>query len=532
MVVGKPQPVEAKQDGKDYFFIEGTRFWGYDRSYTSRSYCCRPGGGYFVNDQPLLPFNRWAIFTEWRDEDERSLWVQDKDVEKSFYDKRENWHFLDGYYAGGDPNNEKITNTYKAYWAAIEHNTPSGLNNRRRRDASGHLIRRLTRHNRRRRSGKNEKMINEVEKPKKTGTQNYVRFMEKTTGKVIVANYRLKGMAKHIDILDRSNYEFAVNQTVYNTKAEAQAAKEDGLAALKANGIPESNGLYKDMKSSVPKKTQDGYDSREILHRFHSVAIDYLTEHVEESNPITTDGDAKTDNKPFFLYLSFRAPHRPYSHNLTYDPENPTEHLPHASIGKPGEQFSVFDKYVGNVMKTLHDLEVADNTLIFFTSDNGPDQGAFQMANRFGHMRMATMRGKKASVYEGGHRVPFLSWWPKGIHRSNWGTNYDLPVGQIDLFSTFADIMNYPLPLADKCIYAFNSDNAHLTDRDPASIGRPAKKSGESGIHYCKRVNAGVTAGNGTYTGEDNGYDTAVQIRMVSTGQADYLLERRRSLII
>jgi len=168
---------------------------------------------------------------------------------------------------------------------------------------------------------------------------------------------------------------------------------------------------------------------------------------------------------------------------------------------------------------------VADNTLIFFTSDNGPDQGAFNMANRYGHMRMATMRGKKASVYEGGHRVPFLSWWPLGTHRSNWGTNYDLPVGQVDLFGTFADIMNYPLPGGEKCIYAFNSENGPETGHDPASIGRPKKKQNESNKRYCERVGAGIV--NGTYTGEDTGYETMVQLRMVKDNTADYLLERK-----
>ena len=82
------------------------------------------------------------------------------------------------------------------------------------------------------------------------------------------------------------------------------------------------------------------------------------------------------------------------------------------------------------------------------------------MFNKMGHMRMVTMRGKKASVYEGGHRVPFLSWWPLGTHKALHGTNFDLPVGQIDFFATFADILDYPLPGADKCIYSFNSDTA------------------------------------------------------------------------
>ena len=75
------------------------------------------------------------------------------------------------------------------------------------------------------------------------------------------------------------------------------------------------------------------------------------------------------------MYLSFRAPHRPNSHSLDIDPKNPNPHMPYLSLGKPAEQLKQFDQFVGNIMKKLHDLQIADNTLIFFTSDNGPDQG-------------------------------------------------------------------------------------------------------------------------------------------------------------
>jgi arylsulfatase A-like enzyme len=171
-----------------------------------------------------------------------------------------------------------------------------------------------------------------------------------------------------------SYYEFAVDQVVFDTKEEAAAAKKVALADLAAK-IGKDNLVYQDAKAAQPKLTQTGYDSKEIMHRFHKIAIDYLTEHVKAANPITPKGENKDKNQPFFMYLSFRAPHRPSSHNLTFDENDPMEFYPHASIGKPGEQILLFDQYIGNVMKTLHDLEVADNTLVFFTSDNGPDQG-------------------------------------------------------------------------------------------------------------------------------------------------------------
>ena len=105
--------------------------------------------------------------------------------------------------------------------------------------------------------------------------------------------------------------------------------------------------------------------------------------------------------------------------------------LPYATLGKPGEQIGLFDSYIGNIMKKLHDLKIAENTFVIFTSDNGPDGGAgrgvFHMYNKYNHMRMGMMRGNKASIYEGGHRVPMLTWWPLGTHQALHGTNFDLP---------------------------------------------------------------------------------------------------------
>ena len=95
------------------------------------------------------------------------------------------------------------------------------------------------------------------------------------------------------------------------------------------------------------------------------------------------------------MYAAFRAPHAPYSHNLTA--EEIADFLPYSIIGKPGEQIGLLDLYIGRIMKKLHDLAIADNTLVIFTSDNGPDGSVFRLFNKLGHIRMGTMRGKKAA---------------------------------------------------------------------------------------------------------------------------------------
>ena len=95
------------------------------------------------------------------------------------------------------------------------------------------------------------------------------------------------------------------------------------------------------------------------------------------------------------MYLSFRAPHAPFSHNLTE--EEIGDFLPYSIIGKPGEQIGLLDLYIGRIMKTLHDLKIAENTMVLFTADNGPDTSAYKLFNKMGHIRTASMRGKKAA---------------------------------------------------------------------------------------------------------------------------------------
>ena len=272
---------------------------------------------------------------------------------------------------------------------------------------------------------------------------------------------------------ERIHYEFAVNKKNFDNFDDAEAYRLEQVQACKDRNDPPT--FCQALELSKPAKTQVNYDSRLVMKTFRDKAIGMITSHVQKSNPIMSDGDERSNqqNQPFFMYLSWRAPHRPMSHDWEFDPKDPHDHMPYVSFSKAGEQLGIFDEYMGDVMKTLTDLDVADNTLVVFTSDNGPDQGGYlHLTNKFGHMRMGTMRGKKASVYEGGHRVPFLSWWPKGIHQSLHGTNYDLPVSQTDLFATYADILDYPLPGGDKCIYAYNSANAATHERDPSLLGR------------------------------------------------------------
>ena len=131
------------------------------------------------------------------------------------------------------------------------------------------------------------------------------------------------------------------------------------------------------------------------MFEFKTNAINFLEEHVTTFNPKMEKNAVRTadQNKPFFMYLSLRAPHRPYSHNLTDDEIR--DFLPYSILGKPGEQIGLLDNYIGQIMAKLEELEVAENTFVVFTSDNGPDMSGFAMYNTMGHIRTAMLRGQK-----------------------------------------------------------------------------------------------------------------------------------------
>ncbi|MCB1125929.1 MAG: arylsulfatase [Verrucomicrobiae bacterium] len=113
-------------------------------------------------------------------------------------------------------------------------------------------------------------------------------------------------------------------------------------------------------------------------------------------------------DRPFFLYFA--------THNIHVPRVPNPRHLGRSQCGTRGDAIVELDESVGALMATLERLKLVENTLVIFSSDNGGimDDGYEDVGN-FDHPCNGTLRGYKGSLFEGGHRVPFIARWPGRI---------------------------------------------------------------------------------------------------------------------
>jgi uncharacterized sulfatase len=139
--------------------------------------------------------------------------------------------------------------------------------------------------------------------------------------------------------------------------------------------------------------------------------------------------------RPFFLYLAHWAPHTPLQ--ATRADYEALSHIEDHTLRVYAAMIRALDRGVGRVLAALEENGLAENTLVFFTSDNG---GAHYVGlpelNR-------PFRGWKITFFEGGIHVPFFLKWPARIPG---GQTYAEPVQHFDIFSTAAAAAGVPLP--------------------------------------------------------------------------------------
>ncbi len=135
-------------------------------------------------------------------------------------------------------------------------------------------------------------------------------------------------------------------------------------------------------------------------------------------------------DRPFFLYLAHSMPHVPLAVSERFKGKS--------EQGLYGDVMMELDWSVGEVMKTLRELGLEENTMVVFTSDNGPWIAYGNHAGSTGGLREA-----KATTFNGGLRVPFIAYW-KGVIPE--GTICERLASNIDLLPTFAEVADAPLP--------------------------------------------------------------------------------------
>jgi arylsulfatase A-like enzyme len=139
-------------------------------------------------------------------------------------------------------------------------------------------------------------------------------------------------------------------------------------------------------------------------------------------------------DKPFFLYLALTAPHTPWL---------PTEAFQGKSTAGPyGDFVAQVDGTVGRVMKALDEGKLFGKTLLIFTSDNGAHWLPTDIA-QWKHRANDGWRGQKADIWDGGHRVPFITRWPGKVRA---GRSSKELICLTDLLATAAEVVGEKLP--------------------------------------------------------------------------------------
>ena len=167
------------------------------------------------------------------------------------------------------------------------------------------------------------------------------------------------------------------------------------------------------------------FNHEEVDLVFMMKSIAFMEKHVKEH-----------PDKPFFLYHAMQAVHLP---SLPADPfKGKTSKGPH------GDFIYEMDCIVGELLKTLDRLGVADSTLVIFGSDNGPEVTTTKVMRReYGHDPARPWRGMKRDQWEGGHRTPFIVRWPGKVKAGSVG---DQLISHTDIMATCAGIVGTTLP--------------------------------------------------------------------------------------
>jgi len=193
--------------------------------------------------------------------------------------------------------------------------------------------------------------------------------------------------------------------------------------------------IYQDIDEGLsqmpPKKAWTSWYYTKLLENDKRIETDeYLT---DELSNAAVDFIKREKDNPFFLYLSYNAPHSPLQASQEY--LNRNEHIPKGKRRTYAAMITAVDDGVGRVLATLDELGLDENTLVIFLSDNGGPEKKNASDN-------GELRGGKGDYFEGGIHVPFAMRWPGKVPA---GLEYSNPISSLDILATFADLANAPI---------------------------------------------------------------------------------------
>jgi arylsulfatase A len=171
-----------------------------------------------------------------------------------------------------------------------------------------------------------------------------------------------------------------------------------------------------------PGPMTKGWDFYAVMPRLTERAIAWIKE--QRGRP-----------EPFFLYFPFTSPHAP----IVPSPEFAGK----SKAGGYGDYVEQTDATIGRILAELAASGFADNTIVIFSADNGPEHYAYPRIQNFQHRSVGPLRGVKRDLWEGGHRVPFVVRWPGVVPQ---GAVTDALLSQVDVMATLAAVTGCRLP--------------------------------------------------------------------------------------
>ena len=188
--------------------------------------------------------------------------------------------------------------------------------------------------------------------------------------------------------------------------------------ATQNNCLPNHRNPYNFVRNGIPVGPLKGY----AAHLVTDEAIHWLSKLRDKS-------------KPFFLFVTYHEPHEPIATDPQYQKLYPSDD---PSFAPHHGNITQMDAAFGRLMKTVDELKLRDNTMVFFTSDNGPAKTSFHPNGSAG-----PLRDKKGYIADGGIRVPGIIRWPG---KTKPATVSDSPIIGTDLLPTLCEITGIQTP--------------------------------------------------------------------------------------